>query len=264
MTKEEDIQTLTELGLTISQAKVYLSLLELGKAAGRTIAQHSKVARQEAYRILAELMDKGLVEKILSTPTEFEPILIEDCASLLIERKKNQNSETLRKATVLLQKHKENFSHEFQEEAPQFVLVSEKNVLRTIKKIIENTQTSLDVITTFNRFRSGMVDFAEVGNRTLKRGITLRIITNKPKDGNSLEEMGKAETKGFPFEIKYINTPPLAVIAIYDKKEVIIAISAADINEVPILKSNNPSLIAVAQNYFETVWNVAHKLNETP
>ena len=89
MTIEEAVvQTLTRLGLTISQAKVYFDLLRLEKATVNTISKHSKMARQQVYRVLAELQDKGLVEKIISIPTEFEPVPIEDCMFVLIERKK--------------------------------------------------------------------------------------------------------------------------------------------------------------------------------
>jgi sugar-specific transcriptional regulator TrmB len=85
---EESVQSLSRLGLSTSQVKVYLALLELEKATAKTIAKHSKVARQEAYRVLAELQEKGLVEKIIEIPTKFKPIPIEDCIYLLIERKK--------------------------------------------------------------------------------------------------------------------------------------------------------------------------------
>jgi sugar-specific transcriptional regulator TrmB len=64
MVEEEFVQILTRLGLTISQAKVYLALLELKKATGKITAKHSEVARQEAYRVLGELQEKGRVSDI--------------------------------------------------------------------------------------------------------------------------------------------------------------------------------------------------------
>jgi sugar-specific transcriptional regulator TrmB len=262
VTEDEDVQTLTHLGLTTSQAKVYLALLELEKATGKTISKHSKVARQEAYRILAELQEKGLVERIIAMPTEFKPIPIKDCIYILIGRKKNEISKTQKEAITLLQKLKEESSHALQEEEPQFILVPEKEAIRRVRRNIENTRTSLDVITTLNRFKLGLFNFDEVDKKALERGVKFRLIINKPDDENSLTEIVKAVTENPLFEIRYINTPPLAAIAIYDKKEVIIAISAtAAINEVPILMSNNPSLLAIAQNYFETMWLTAMEIN---
>jgi hypothetical protein len=88
MAEEEIVRILTRLGLTISQSKVHLALFELKKATGKITAKHSKVARQEAYRVLDELQEKGLVEKIIARPTEFEPIPIDDCIYILIKGKK--------------------------------------------------------------------------------------------------------------------------------------------------------------------------------
>lgn len=263
--EEEDVQTLTHLGLTISQAKVYLTLLALEKATGKIIAKHSKVARQEAYRILDELQEKGLVEKIIDMPTEFKPIPIEDCIHILIESKKNEISETQKKATSLLRKIKKKNSHtkaQLQENASQFILVPEKEVIRRTRRNIENTQKSLDIITTLNRFKPGIFNFDEVDKKALERGVKFRLIINKPEDENSLTEIVKAVTKNPLFDLRYINPPPLAAIAIYDKRKMIIAISAtAAINEVPMLMSNNPSLLAIVQSYFETMWLTAMKSN---
>ncbi|MEJ5326773.1 MAG: helix-turn-helix domain-containing protein [Candidatus Bathyarchaeia archaeon] len=88
MVEEELVQILTRLGLTISQVKVYLGLIGLKQASGKVIAKHSKMARQEVYRVLAELQEKSLVEKIISRPTEFKPVSIEDCLSILVASKK--------------------------------------------------------------------------------------------------------------------------------------------------------------------------------
>lgn len=265
MVEEEFVQILTRLGLTISQAKVYLELLELKKASGKITAKHSKMARQEVYRVLAELQEKGLVEKIIARPTEFEPISIEDCLSILIEDKKNEISENQKKATSLLQKFKKKHSHakaQLQEEDSQFILIPEKEVIRRARRKIENTQTSLDAITTLNRFKPMLFNFYEVGEKAVERGVKIRLIINKLDDENSLTQIAKAVPKNPLFDLRYINTPPLVAIAIYDKKEVMIAMSATvAINEAPILMSNNPSLLAIAQSYFETLWLTAMESN---
>lgn len=182
MVEGEFVQILTQLGLTISQAKVYLALLELKKASGKITAKHSKMARQEVYRVLAELQEKGLVEKIIAIPTEFKPISIEDCLSILIESKKAEISEAQKKATSLLQKFKKKNSHEkaqLQEEDSQFILISEKRVIKRVRRNIENTQTSLDVITTSDRFKPRIFNFYEVGKKALERGAKFRLIINK-------------------------------------------------------------------------------------
>jgi len=258
--QDEDVQTLTRLGLTALQAKIYLALLKLEKATGRTLSQHSKVARQEAYRLLAELQEKGLVEKILGVPTEFKPIPIEDCLFILIERKKSEISEIQKKATELLQNLKEkNSKNARQEEESQFILVPRKgNYFQKIRKVFENSQTSIDAITTSRRFLSIMFIFGQDVEKALKRGVKMRILTEKPEDENSLPENVKALKQNPLYRVRYLPTPPLAPLLIIDKKEVTIVTSArAGLNESPTLWSNNPSLIAVFRGYFETAWITA-------
>jgi sugar-specific transcriptional regulator TrmB len=266
VTEEENVQTLTHLGLTVSQAKVYLALLALEKATGKIISKYSKVARQEAYRILDELQEKGLVERIIDMPTEFKPIPLKDCIHILIKRKKNEISKTQKEAITLLQKFKEKNSHALQEEEPQFILVPEKESSWKIGRAIENAQTSVDTIATLNRFRSGMFEFDEIIRRALKKGIKFRTLTNKPEDGNSLPEIAKALIEDPLFKVRYCNQSLSAILGIFDKKELMISISTVrGLGETPTLFSNNLCLLAIAQSYFETMWLTAMKSNlKTP
>jgi len=256
----EEVQTLTELGLTVSQAKVYLELLALEKATGKTLSKRSKVARQEAYRILAELQEKGLVEKIIAMPTEFKPIPIEDCLHILIERKKSELSETEKKAARLLQRFKgKNSKNAPQEEESQFILVPGKGAyFQRTRKVFENAQTSVDAVTTLKRFQSITLILDEELKKALKRGVRMQIITEKPEDENSLPERIKALEQDPLYRIRYALTPPLAPLMIIDNKEVTIVTSAsADLDESPTLCSNNPNLVAVFRDYFEKAWTAA-------
>jgi sugar-specific transcriptional regulator TrmB len=63
---QDDIQTLTDLGLSLLQAKTYLNLAKLGKANVQTIAKASNVARQDIYRVMPKLQKLGLAEKFIS------------------------------------------------------------------------------------------------------------------------------------------------------------------------------------------------------
>ncbi len=55
---------LTKLGLTDSEAKVYLSMLKLGEHGVQQIARESKISRTAAYEIVNALQKKGLVSEI--------------------------------------------------------------------------------------------------------------------------------------------------------------------------------------------------------
>jgi sugar-specific transcriptional regulator TrmB len=64
----DDTQVLMHLGLTNSQAKVYLALLRLGTDnKGTTIAKFADVLRQDVYRLLDELQQIGIAKNTLQT-----------------------------------------------------------------------------------------------------------------------------------------------------------------------------------------------------
>jgi sugar-specific transcriptional regulator TrmB len=68
--EKDDFDVLSELGLTKNQIKIYLSLLKLGTPTKAIrIFQVSGVPRQDVYRVLLELQQLGIVEKIISRPS---------------------------------------------------------------------------------------------------------------------------------------------------------------------------------------------------
>lgn len=61
--KEEIINQIREVGLELKEAKIYLAVLELGKATITDIAKKSKVKRTTAYEYLNSLVEAGLLGK---------------------------------------------------------------------------------------------------------------------------------------------------------------------------------------------------------
>lgn len=58
------IESLTNMGLSEKEARVYVALLEFEQASAYAIAEKAKIKRPTTYVILDELMKKGLVTKI--------------------------------------------------------------------------------------------------------------------------------------------------------------------------------------------------------
>ncbi len=71
MLEEGKVQTLTELGLTGRQARVFLNLLKCESSTARALSMSSDLARQDTYKVLDELQELGLVEREISVPTKF-------------------------------------------------------------------------------------------------------------------------------------------------------------------------------------------------
>jgi sugar-specific transcriptional regulator TrmB/predicted hydrocarbon binding protein len=70
------MRKMQELGLTEYQARVYLTLLDLGSATASQIPSLSRVPRTRVYATMTQLHEKGLVEIIPETPLRYRPVPI--------------------------------------------------------------------------------------------------------------------------------------------------------------------------------------------
>jgi sugar-specific transcriptional regulator TrmB len=263
--RDECVQTLTLLGLSFNQARVYIALVRSGMSNAQSISMISKVAREHVYRTMTSLQKLGLVEKIITIPTKYKAIPIHDTVSILTERKIKETSELQARTRRLLRNFKEgNARITLQEEEPQFVLIPEKKAgFEKRRNAFENAQKSVDVINSWSRHSSTVYNNAELLNKAMKRGVKIRVITEKPEDENSLLKVEQIFQKNPPHKVKYVLTALSAETTIYDKEEVFIDVSVASrYGECPTLWSNNPCLVAIVQDYFEIMWLAA--LEEIP
>ena len=98
----EIVQVLTQLGLTLSQARVYLALALSGTSTAKTISRVSGVAREHVYETMPQLQDLGLVAKVISVPSKFRPISMQEGFSILLERRTGEASELWAKTRELI------------------------------------------------------------------------------------------------------------------------------------------------------------------
>ncbi|HYA78079.1 MAG TPA: helix-turn-helix domain-containing protein, partial [Verrucomicrobiae bacterium] len=127
------------MGLTNSQAKVYLSLAKLGDATAKEISTITQVARQEVYRVLVGLQKLGLVVKVVSVPSKFKAISTDDAFSILMEHRKKETSELEVTISEMLKKFKNgNARLALEKEETKFNLVPEQATVRAERKTLEN------------------------------------------------------------------------------------------------------------------------------
>jgi len=76
---------LMELGLTKNESKLYIYLNKNGLKEAKEIAQYQKIPRTYTYRLLKELLNKGIVTLISDTSEKFEGIELEKVFGILID-----------------------------------------------------------------------------------------------------------------------------------------------------------------------------------
>jgi sugar-specific transcriptional regulator TrmB len=259
---EKRIETLTRLGLTLNQARTYLTLVQSSPLTAKELARSSGITRQDIYRVIPTLQNTGLVEQAIAKPATFRAIPIELGLSILLRRRIAEHND-LQKRTEILQCDLENCrpTRTLQQENSQFVLVPGKEtIVQKIKNAIQDVHASLDVVTSWKRFGQATFEFAAAYKGALERGAKIRVATEKPgaEEENTILETTRVLGNNPNFKVKHYFAPPKAVVSIFDEKEVLIMTSAtAGLAESSALWTDNSSVITVAQNYFETVWSTS-------
>ncbi len=265
--EEEATQILNRLGLTSSQTKVYLTLLKLETATAKTISNNSKVARQEVYRLLVELENKSLVERIIAVPTEFKAVPIENGLSFLIGERKKELSEIQKEANKLSPKiksylkPKENKAGALQRGGSEFVLIPEsKALLLRMEKAVDVTQNSIEVIYPKEAFLQVLFNLSDKFKEALGRGVKIRCLINEPLDSNTWSATVQSIAENPLFEIRILSETPKENFWIYDEKEVLVATcSVRDYKQFPVLWTTSTPLIGISENYFNAMWQKAAK-----
>jgi len=260
-TQQEQIQILTELGLTSCEARVYIAIASMGTCTAKNISKSAKVTKPDVYRSLKTLQERALIEKIISSPTLFKALPVGESISLLLKRKDKEYK--------LLREKSNQFKRSFknslivpvpQESEQQFILISGKEAeLGRRRKETKNAKKSIDMINSWKRFPQTAFFYAEDNREALKRGVKIRVITEEAENSAKISKSYEDSKKAGFYRIRYASFPISAVVSIYDEKEVIIATSpAASFGEASILWSNNESVVKVMQEYFEMLWAKAN------
>jgi len=99
--------------------------------------------------------------------------------------------------------------------------------------------------------------------RAVKRGVKIRIITEKSEDGDLIQKTLQNITQNPLFAIKYLSQPVPVEIRINDGREVGVCLAMTGTVGVPSLLSTYPQLVKIVETYFETLWNGALDSSET-
>jgi len=251
------IEVLQGLGLTLCQAKIYLSLCRFGCLDAKTISKDTQIARQDVYRVIADLEKSRLVEKVISRPSKFRAIPLKKGISFLLKQKHKELSIIASHSQSLV----DEFSHSKEQpltEKAEFVWVPSKDaVLYKIQEGIENAQSSINVVSSFERI-SKISMFSEALEEAWSKGIKSRIIIDNPEQSRAADEILNFLSKDAYSTVRFLPSPPETVMTIYDRKEILIFTDPkARLSESPALWSSNLSLISGMQNYFKILWTTA-------
>jgi sugar-specific transcriptional regulator TrmB len=253
-------ETLAGLGLTSLQAKIYVALMSLNDATVKDISKVAKVARQEIYRALSELLKLGVIEKKIAVPNRFRAVPLKETLEFLLERRKNQTAELEAKTAKIIkiakvpQKSTRSDYDFLLLEGKEIVLRSSENFglnSQKIRILYESTLTTYWLINQFQLYLD-----------TLKRGTRIQLLIDKPQDNSPIIEVIRKLKKNPLFEIRYLQRQPSIIFVVYDHMGLLpispVEEAVASKEYIPhSLCSNHPAFMGLLGDYFDNLWEKA-------
>jgi sugar-specific transcriptional regulator TrmB len=256
---EEKEQTLELLGLSPTQAHVYLTLIRLGKTSAKILAKQSGVACPDIYRIMNSFEKIGLIQRIIEHPKKYEAIEIEQALPILLKHKREETKEIEKKIREFIREIKQEQHTKKIPDADSDLLLlpATKFIVQKRMDEMRNTTNCIESVISFKVQKELMnQNLFKLTKKMIEKGVRCRLIIENPRDTNLLTEdsvlkiINKNGSK-----IKFIKNNPLALFTIYDKKEATIYTSnKAGLYDTPLLWTNNDSIIAILTGYFEYLW----------
>ncbi len=268
------IQTLVDLGLTSCQARIYFALLQCKSCSAGEISRGSNVTRQEVYRIMPRLQEKGLARKILNVPIAWEATSLEEGLAILMEKKNSHLLDLKVKTAELLKSCKKMDKVGIIGNVQDFVILPRgKQRIKWWMEKLESLQESWDGFSSLENLGQRNSVFGEYFEKAIKRGVKFRNIFYTTATQKVLPNLD-ASYVGPNVQQRIISKPSNLVFQVLDKKEVCLRIQAEGTSQSPLTGSKNPGFMTLVrsyetlwsrnpdfrelvQDYFETQWNLA-------
>lgn len=218
---EETANELTDLGLTKTQAKIYITLIALGIGSAAEIAALSKIRREEVYRIIPELEKHGIITKKLIVPRKFSAVPPEAALQLLIRTKlkmlKEETDKLEQKQVDLISRLKAIKSPMKQDDCSVEVISKTECAIMKLLEMTENAKQKIDLITSLEDLKMAYINRTKELRQELLKTVKMRIITqNCEIDAFTSEILQSPKTQNNAIELRQIDQLPFNLIIVDD------------------------------------------------
>jgi sugar-specific transcriptional regulator TrmB len=253
---EEITELIVNLGLSSLEAKIYLALVNLncGPATVRAISLGAGVVRQDTYRILSVLHNKGIVEKVPGDPAKYTCMPFKLVISKLLKDKSEKFAEIKKKSQIAMRQN--NFKNEAVEpENLDFLtLANTERIISKMKAEIKKTQSIIEMIYVPQRMSIISFHLLEDLIEALDRGVDVYLVTTKVA-GSQLNKdiiaLHKTDSLYSNLKIRFVEDFPGVGLAIFDRSRCYIRIGQSLGHSLFTINSN---IVSLANFYFSSIW----------
>jgi len=246
-----DTRILEEIGLTDSEIKVYLALLELGSSKKGPIVKRAGITSSKIYEVIDKLIERGLASYVVKDKVKYfnaaPPSRIKDYLKEKEAKLKEQENELdkLLPSLELKQKLKEKKTDAEVYRGWRGMQTIYNDLLESLKRgeqyYIFGASRGMDT----KKVKSFYTRFNE---KVIKKKLKANIIFNENARGNVIN----AEKTG---KVKYLDQTTPSEILVYKNKTAIVLLE----KEPLIILIRGESIAKSFKAYFDVMWLVAKK-----
>ncbi|MFH1500786.1 MAG: helix-turn-helix domain-containing protein [archaeon] len=250
---KEQLYDLLKIGLTEGEAKVYLSLTELGSSTVGPIVKKASVAYSNIYDILNRLIEKGLVSFIIKNKTKYFQAA---SPSNLIEYLDKKESEIVKQKSELKKVMKElEKLRESKSQGEAEIFVGLKGLRTAYEKLWPEFRKDKDENLYFYIHDKDYGEKADLFYFSIIK-ILKKIKSRGIGDEQSRKSVFIKKFKNKKFaKVRYVDFPVPGNIEIFRDKMLIISWREPIIGVLV----TSPSIAENFKQYFESVWKIAKK-----
>ena len=268
--KEELIQGLTVFGLSVNQAKVYLSIIQSTETNVNTISSTTKIHQQDIYKILPKLEEIGLITKTVDRPVVIKAIHPEEALNHIIateQHKANLKINHLKKivkalAQTIEKTREQNQTAQEQMEIQAAFITTDNAVSNKLDAAFGNATIQCDLVINFELIRRRL-SIMEKRYKTLSTNkVKTRILIDNVKNVENAEKLlEQIIPRTGDFTVKQASRITVKPYLIIDNKEIYIRSQRKTPHNFPcVLWTNSKNIIAVYQENFEKAWDKSQLL----
>jgi len=260
--EETLVNKLSNFGLTVNQAKVYLSIVQYGRTHVSQISKETQLHRQDIYKLLPKLEKMGLITKTIDQPFMIEAIPIEKGLDSLVWKEKAKANERISHLENNLRDVVSSLRRQPRmKEETRFALLSTDETIRNRGRLIfKKLKKEFLLVTNLEDLKSPSKHYYRDFLQTVAdNNAKTRLIVVTDSDEDTVKQTVKnvAPTTG-KFVVKSINGATCKNYQIIDNREVWISTQQKTETGSPaILWTNDQNVIEVYKENFKKAWSRA-------
>jgi sugar-specific transcriptional regulator TrmB len=260
--KPESTDIMMQLGLSQYQARVFLTLEQIGSSTAKEISRKSEVPRQKVYEILESLAILGLIHKELSTPLKFRAESLKNAVDVLLKQKLENYKNLCNKTDRLTRNSTLNSKQVSQTPVKLELRPNGETLIRCIRELIDSSESCIEVVTSWKRFKSKCILFNDELKKAQERSLRIRVVVEKPENngciGDTINSIALTNS-----QFRIIGFTPPANLCLFDERHALIFTeTGSGLRDTPALLTNNMSLVELAKAYCEKMWLTSKPFTE--